>query len=84
MENHYTFKGKLTITTANGDKIIGDYSGSFLPLDTPSMYSLSDAKFEITGGTGRFSNAKGSADLKGSQNIQTGKGKIQADGTISY
>jgi hypothetical protein len=84
MENHYTFKGTLTITVANGDKIIGDYSGSFLPLDTPPMYSLSDAKFEITGGTGRFSNAKGSADLKGSENIQTGKGKIEADGTISY
>jgi hypothetical protein len=84
MENHYTFKGKLTITAANGDKIIGDYSGSFFPLDTPPMYSLSDARFEITGGTGRFSNAKGSADLKGSQNIETGKGKIEADGTISY
>jgi hypothetical protein len=84
MENHYTFKGKLTLTAANGDKIIGDYSGSFLPLDTPPMYSLSDAKFEITGGTGRFSKAKGSTDLKGSQNIQTGKGKIEVDGTISY
>ena len=84
MENHYTFKGKLTIIAANGDKIIGDYSGSFLPLDTPPMYSLSDAKFEITGGTGRFSNAKGSMDLKGSQNIQTGKGKIEVEGTISY
>src|SRR5690242_21477579 len=39
MENHYTFKGTLTLTAANGDKIIGDYSGSFLPLDTPPMYS---------------------------------------------
>lgn len=84
MENHYTFKGKLTITAANGDKITGDYSGSFIPLNTPPMYSLSDAKFEITGGTGRFSNASGGADLRGSQNIQTGKGKIEADGTISY
>jgi len=84
MENHYTFKGKLTITAANGDKITGDYSGSLVPLNTPPMYSLSDAKFEITGGTGRFSNASGSADLQGSQNLQTGKGKIEADGTISY
>jgi hypothetical protein len=84
MENHYTFKGKLTITAANGDKITGDYSGSFVPLDTPPMYSLSDAKFQITGGTGRFSNANGIVDLRGSQNIQTGKGKIEADGTISY
>jgi hypothetical protein len=84
MEDHFTFKGKLTITAANGDKITGDYSGSFIPLNTPPIYSLSDAKFEITGGTGRFSNASGSADLQGSQNIQTGKGKIEADGTISY
>lgn len=83
MENYFTFKGKFELTASNGDKLTGDYSGSFKPI-TPPKYSLSDAVFQITGGTGRFSQASGSAELQGTQNIQTGKGKIEANGTISY
>jgi hypothetical protein len=84
MENHFTFKGTFTLTAANGDKLTGDYSGSFVPKDAAPMYALSDAKFQITGGTGRFAQASGSAKLQGTQNIQTGKGKLEVDGTISY
>jgi hypothetical protein len=84
MENHFTFKGTFTLTAANGDKLTGDYSGSFIPKDAGPMYSLSDAKFQITGGTGRFAQAIGSAELQGNQNLQTGKGKLEVDGTISY
>lgn len=84
MENHFTFKGSFTLTAANGDTLTGDYSGSFIPKENPPMYGLSDAKFQITGGTGRFAQATGSAELQGNQNIQTGKGKLEADGTISY
>jgi hypothetical protein len=84
MENHFTFKGTFTLTAANGDKLTGDYSGSFVPKDAGPIYSLSDPKFQITGGTGRFAQAGGSAELQGNQNIQTGKGKLEVDGTISY
>lgn len=84
MENYFTFKGTFTLTAANGDKLTGDYSGSFIPKDAPPMYSYSEAKFQITGGTGRFARASGSAELQGNQNIQTGKGKLEVDGTISY
>lgn len=84
MENHFIFKGEFTLTAANGDNLSGGYSGSFVPVGAGPMYSLSDAKFEITGGTGRFRTAKGIADLKGNQDIMTGKGKIDIDGTISY
>lgn len=84
MENHFTFKGTFTLTAANGDKLTGDYSGSFIPDNGGPTYNLSEAKFKITGGTGRFVQATGSAELQGSQNIQTGKGKLDADGTISY
>jgi hypothetical protein len=84
MENHFTFKGAFTLTAADGDKLTGSYSGSFMPTNGGPVYKLSDAKFEITGGTGRFAQATGSAVLLGDQNIQTGKGKLDADGTISY
>lgn len=84
MENYFTFKGTFELTSANGDKLTGDYSGSFMPMETPPMYSLSDALLQITGGTGRFSKATGIAKLEGTQNIQTGKGEMEASGTISY
>lgn len=84
MEDHFTFKGTVELTAANGDKLTGDYSGSFIPLNSGSMYSLSDAVLQITGGTGRFSKATGTAELEGTQNIQTGKGKMEINGTISY
>jgi hypothetical protein len=84
VDNHYEFIGKLTITAANGDKLSGDYSGSLVPTDTVPVYSFSNATFQITGGTGRFSKANGSAEIKGDQDIKTGKGKMEVDGTVSY
>ena len=84
VDNHYTFIGKLTITAANGDKLSGNYSGSLVPTDTIPVYSFSNATFQITGGTGRFSKASGSVEIQGNQDIKTGKGKMEADGTISY
>jgi hypothetical protein len=84
MEDHFIFEGAFTLTAANGDTVTGRYKGAFVPADDQSRYSLSDAKFEITGGTGRFRGAKGIAKLKGDQDIATGKGKIEVDGTVSY
>jgi hypothetical protein len=48
------------------------------------MYKLADAELRITGGTGRFSQANGTAELNGSQDTNTGKGKMDADGRVSY
>jgi len=84
MEDHFIFEGTFTLTAANGDAVTGSYKGAFVPADDGSRYSLSDAKFEIIGGTGRFRGAKGIAELKGDQDIATGKGKIEIDGTVSY
>ena len=84
MEDHFIFEGVFTLTAANGDTITGGYRGAFVPVEAGSTFSLSGAKFEITGGTGRFRGAKGIAELKGDQNIATGKGKIEAEGKISY
>ncbi|HET8701087.1 MAG TPA: hypothetical protein VFL97_05425 [Nitrococcus sp.] len=84
MGDHFTFKGKFTVAAANGDKLTGNYGGSFVPINAGPMYSLSDATFDITGGTGRFAQATGSAKLQGKQNTKTGKGILKADGIISY
>jgi hypothetical protein len=84
VEDYYRFEGKLTLTAANGDKLTGDYAGSFTPSGKGSMYNLTGAKFHITGGTRRFSKASGTADLTGEQDILTGKGKVEANGTVKY
>lgn len=84
MEDHFTFKGEFIVVAANGDKLTGNYGGSFVPVNNGPMYRLSDATFEITGGTGRFTQAKGSAELQGKQNTKTGKGTLEAKGAISY
>jgi hypothetical protein len=84
MGDHFTFKGEFTLIAANGDKLTGDYSGSFVPRDGGPVYTLADAELKFTGGTGRFSGASGTAELNGSQDTTTGKGKMDANGTISY
>ena len=84
VDDHYRFEGKMTLTAANGDKLTGDYRGLFTPSGNGSMYNVTGAKFHITGGTGRFSKATGTADLTGDQDMQTGKGKVEASGTIQY
>ncbi|MCO6441757.1 MAG: hypothetical protein J5I81_11855 [Nitrococcus mobilis] len=84
MEDHFTFTGEFTIVVADGDKLTGNYSGSFITINTGPVYSLSDAMLEITGGTGRFAQATGSAKLTGTENVTTGNGTFNADGTISY
>ncbi|GAB1718761.1 MAG: hypothetical protein NTAFB09_04920 [Nitrosospira sp.] len=84
MEDHFTFKGQFTLIAANGDKLIGDYSGSFVPVGAGPTYELANAELKITGGTGRFSRANGTAELNGSQDTTTGKGKMEANGTVSY
>ena len=84
LEDHFTFEGEFTVTASNGDKLTGNYGGSFVPVNGGPTYNLSDATFEITGGTGRFAQATGSGEMQGKQNTKTGKGILKAEGTISY
>jgi hypothetical protein len=84
MGDHFTFKGQFTLVAADGDKLTGDYSGSFVPVGAGPTYKLANAELKITGGTGRFSQANGTAELNGSQDTTTGKGRMEASGTVSY
>ena len=78
--------GKLTLTATDGDEIRASYSGTFSPLPHSipfTLYTITGT-FTVTGGTGRFSNATGSGDLHGIENILTRQGQLDATGTISY
>lgn len=82
-ENYFTFKGRFMLTAANDDMLLGLYGGSFVPINSGPMYSISDATFKIIGGTGRFALATGSGELQGTQDMTTGNGTLQADGTMN-
>lgn len=85
MQNYFVSNGNLTLTAANGDKLTGTYSGSFIPTDNPSIYMHdNDFSIQITGGTGRFAGAVGSGTLEGTSNVTTGQGVIEGTLSISY
>jgi len=73
--------GEFTLTAANGDRIVGTYSGELVPL-APPLFSI-DGPFTITGGTGRFTGATGGGDVSGVQNLATGDARISLVGTVS-
>ncbi len=84
MQNYFISNGNLTITAANGDKLTGTYSGSFIPTDNPSIYMYDDFTIQITGGTGRFAGAAGSGTLEGTSNVKTGQGVVEGTMSVSY
>jgi hypothetical protein len=90
-------QGSLTITAANGDKLYGSYTGSFVPTGEPPKgglvpYKVEGGQFSISKGTGRFANALASGTLSGvellnldlSGNGPPSTGTIYLNGKISY
>lgn len=73
----------MTFTVSSGDEIFADYSGWFVPTRYPSIFTLKDSFFSITGGTGSFLGAKGGGKLFGTEDILSGWGLMQATGEIS-
>jgi len=66
--------GHLVITAANGDKLCVHLTGSFITLS---------GVYTITGGTGRFSDASGSADFSATF-IAADTAVFTFEGTICY
>jgi hypothetical protein len=72
-----TFEGEQVLVAANGDKVFADVEGAFISaIDFVATYT-------ITGGTGRFRNASGAAQLVGVSPDAT-HASFTFDGTISY
>ena len=75
--------GRLTITAANGDILLGTYT-SGVSLTPPPMIEFSDVVTFIDGGTGRFAHASGGGPERGLFNFETNEWMVELEGTISY
>ena len=82
-ESAISFLGKMVFTMSSGDEFFANYGGYFMPTSYPSIFTLTNAFFTITGGTGNFKGATGGGILQGGENIDIGLGVMQATGTIS-
>lgn len=90
-------QGSLVITAANGDKLYGSYSGTFVPTGEPPKdklvpYKVEGGQFSIAKGTGRFADAYASGVLSGVESLSMdlsgngppSTGTIYLNGKISY
>ena len=64
--------GTFTLTAADGDTIFGTFSGQAVPTDDPDLVNYEDPGV-ITGGTGRFADARGRVTTSGLANLATGE-----------
>jgi hypothetical protein len=79
---HFTFAGTFTITAANGDTLVGAYTGSISGslADGTSTYGFTG---RVQGGTGRFDGATGTLSGTGRANLATFEESRVFSGTIS-
>lgn len=77
-----SFTGEFTLFAANGDSISGEVSGNLLPTDDPNVFEVEE-DMVITGGTGRFTGATGTASGEGWAFHDTGRARETFQGTIS-
>jgi hypothetical protein len=81
----YTFSdGRFIITTVTGEQVYASYSGQFVPTGEGTTYVFSNASFQITGGSGRYARASGGGALNGTEDMVTGRGKVQLTGRILF
>src|SRR6266566_6887129 len=65
-----TYTGTFDWFAANGDEISGTFAGYLSPTGTPGLYDNHETA-EVTGGTGRFTNATGHFELVGQLDFTT-------------
>jgi hypothetical protein len=76
--------GSGTITAANGDTLLIEFSGVLDPPAPGSATGIDKPVFHFVGGTGRFANATGKADAVVVVNLATGAFEITMVGNIDY
>jgi hypothetical protein len=65
-----TYTGTFDWFAANGDEISGTFDGYLSPTETPGVYDNHE-NADVTGGTGRFTNATGHFELGGQIDFTT-------------
>ena len=73
--------GSFTLTSANGDTVSGTFTGQAVPTGESSVQY--DDPGVITGGTGRFTGARGSINTSGIADLSTGTYEGTVGGTVS-
>jgi hypothetical protein len=76
--------GSGTITAANGDTVLIEFSGVLDPPAPGSATAIDKPVFLFVGGTGRFANATGKADAVVIVNLATGAFEITMVGNLDY
>lgn len=74
--------GSFRFTAANGNTIETTIAGSSEPTDIPGVFRITEIN-TITGGTGRFANAKGSFTMERLTDLNTGFTSGSFHGTIT-
>ena len=69
-ENNVPYTGTFDWFAANGDEIFGTFEGYLCPTETPGVFDNNETA-EVTGGTGRFTNATGHFELGGQLDFTT-------------
>jgi len=81
-ETEFSFSSdQLVLTVANGDQIFATYSGI---LRKEGPVGIISGGYQIVGGTGLYSLARGAGTVQGVEDISTGIGRVQLNGTITY
>lgn len=76
--------GRLTMTAANGDVLVGTYTnGTSDPTGFPVIGFLDDVTF-TNGGSGRFATASGYGTERGAVDLYTGEFTVVMEGFINY
>src|SRR5437867_5013609 len=77
-----TGSGPVHFIAANGDAIFTMAAGESEPTSTPGVFRIVEIR-TITGGTGRFANAKGSITVERLTDLNTGFTSGSFHGTIT-
>ena len=77
-----TGSGPVRFTAANGDEIFATAAGTSEPTSTPGVFHISEVE-TITGGTGRFANARGTFFVDRLTDLNTGLTSGSFNGTIT-
>jgi hypothetical protein len=74
--------GRFAFTAANGDTLIGTYSGVLKPTSNPKILEIMGTAL-FTGGTGQLQGVTGTSLAGGTVNLETQEAQLLLDGAIN-
>jgi len=77
-----TYGGTFIIVAANGDRLVGTYSGNVSGTSDPDVAAYHQ-HMVVSAGTGRFDGVSGELEVEGLANLATGVYTQSLDGAVS-